>query len=103
MEDNKINIHLELVNETTSLTLHFKQEVEEDITIIKIQYTYVVDDETTDSGNIRIYKSIDPDTGEIIYDYKVLSDHQKQTYEYQTRTRVYGGKDANCTTDDASL
>lgn len=101
-DGDDLKIRLEIVEGETSLTLQFNQEVEEDVTIIKIQYTLEDSAGVIDSGHIKIYKSIDPETNEVIYDYKVLSGQKKNTYEYQTRSHVYGGNESD-TTDDASL
>ncbi|MDD3478566.1 MAG: hypothetical protein PHP32_06785 [Candidatus Izemoplasmatales bacterium] len=102
-DETSTNVLMNLVEGTKELNLHFVLDTDEDTTIIKLMYTVTEDGEVIDDGHIKIYRSVDAETGEIIYDYKVLSNHKSQTYQYQTRTHVFGGSQADTNTDDASL
>jgi len=88
-ENSNLKVHLEITENDTTLKLLFSQEIEDDITIIKILYT--VEDLTgiIDSGHIKIYKSIDPETLEVIYDYKILSNQKQHAFDYQSRSHKF--------------
>lgn len=99
-EDDRLNIRLELVEGNQELDLRIKLAFEDDVTIIKIMYTVYLDDEVIDEGHIKINKTIDPVTGEVFYDYKVLSGLSQKTFNY----RKEGKKDHTTeTTQESTL
>ncbi|MBU0997224.1 MAG: hypothetical protein KKE16_04180 [Firmicutes bacterium] len=98
-EEDGLNLRLDMSEGNLSYSLRFKVEEEEDVTIIRIMYTVYEDDEVIDSGHIKIYKTIDLETGEPVYDYKINSDHYQKEFEYHSR----GHKEYTEPTDEAQL
>lgn len=98
-EDDGLNLRLDISEGNLSYSLRFKVEEEEDVTIIRIMYTVYEEDVVIDSGHIKIYKTIDSETGEPVYDYKVNSDHYQKEFEYHSR----GHKEYTEPTDEAQL
>ncbi len=72
-EDGAVVVHLTFVDETQSSKYTFSQVEEEGQTIIRIKYDIrLLADDSRETGNIHIFVTVDPETGEMIYEYKIL-------------------------------
>ena len=90
-EDGDLKVFLDLESNGDSATYVFKIIVEDDVTIYQIKYDIHLADGTTESGFIHIVATIDPETGETIYTYKVLDpnspDKGPHTYRFEVEKR----------------
>jgi len=68
--ENMQHVQLEFINGDNYERYQFHIRERNDVTYIHINYRVETEDQT-DQGNIRLTKTIDPETGEAIYEYNV--------------------------------
>jgi len=92
-EDDKIEVELTFVEGTAKGKYKFEMSKDDDGTeIIKIKYVLKQEDETIEKGHIRIYITIDEETGEAIYDYKIYSENNEFKGKRQMNRKGHHGE-----------
>ncbi|MFA5274512.1 MAG: hypothetical protein WC339_03415, partial [Candidatus Izemoplasmatales bacterium] len=74
-EDDEMKFELEFISGAIQGKYEFKQEMEDDAQIIKIEYE-VNDGTTTEKGEIKIKVIVDEETGDTTYSYAIESEDE---------------------------
>lgn len=74
--DGALNVHLDFADVTQRAKYKFTVIEEEGVTLIHVKYDIKPVDGVRETGNIHIEVTIDPDTGETVYTYKILETQQ---------------------------
>jgi len=89
-EDGELKLFMEMATATESSRYVFKVYEEDGTTIYQIRYDIKIEGELVESGIIHIYANIDPETGDTVYTYRILTDMKDQgkpddgeKYKYQ--------------------
>lgn len=82
LEENETHVKLELLQEGTYTRFDATSSTLDGVTSIHIRYQIVSGNDVYESGNVIVTQSTDENTGEIIYDYVVLTDGFKKGNEF---------------------
>lgn len=92
-EDDEIEVELTFVEGETKGKYKFEITTDDDgVEIIKIKYTLKLENGITEKGYIRIYITIDEETGEPIYDYKIYGEGNNFRKEFSMTRRGHRGE-----------
>ena len=73
-KDGAKSVHLDFQDETQKAKYIFTIIEEEGVTLIHVKYDIkLLADNSKETGNIHIQVTVDPETGELIYTYKILA------------------------------
>ncbi|MCK4552140.1 MAG: hypothetical protein KAU02_04415 [Tenericutes bacterium] len=75
-EDGALRVHLDFADLTQRAKYDFKVIEEEGVTLIHVRYDIKPVDGVRETGNIHIEVTLDPETGETIYTYRILEAQQ---------------------------
>lgn len=67
-----LNVHLDFEDASSKAKYQFTIIEEEEVTLIHIKYDITSEDGVRETGNIHVEATVDPDTGTLVYTYKVL-------------------------------
>jgi hypothetical protein len=81
-EDDEIKTVLKFVEGDAKGEYSFKQETEDGVQIIKIKYE-IKNALGNESGEIKIYVTVDATTGETSYEYRVKDDREDKEHTYE--------------------
>lgn len=76
-EDGALRVHLTFEDESMKAKYEFAIIEVDDITVIHVKYDIKPTDGVRETGNIHIEVSEDPETGELVYTYKLLESNQQ--------------------------
>jgi hypothetical protein len=91
-EDGSTVVHLQLEDETQKAKYSFNIIEEDGVTLIHIKYDIRVDGESRETGNIHIQVTEDPETGELVYTYRIVEGKQGGQYQYRKEIEKTHGK-----------
>ncbi|MDD4063826.1 MAG: hypothetical protein PHQ79_05405, partial [Bacilli bacterium] len=92
-ENDGIKVQLSFVEGTAKGNYSFKMSTDDDgVEVIKVKYTLRLDNEKTEEGHIHIYVTINEETGEVVYDYKLFDNGNKLKNEMKKHRRGHHGE-----------
>jgi hypothetical protein len=81
-EDDEIKTVLKFIEGDAKGEYSFKQETEDGVQIIKIKYE-IKNAQGSESGEIKIFVTVDETTGETSYEYRVKDDKENEEHKYE--------------------
>ncbi|XMB72638.1 hypothetical protein RJI07_01725 [Mycoplasmatota bacterium WC30] len=104
-EESKLKVFLDMEQNGDAAKYVFKIIEEDGETIIHIKYDIEYSDGSEESGNIHIFATVDPETEEIIYTYKILgkaANGNQNTYKKEIEKKHENRGNANANSNSGN-